>query len=125
VFCSVDYFRVFNSIVGLKGSHSTGTFDRHIAVPLPNIRGCTQILVQHEGNHCQSRCRSYDFGLGYSRLLRGQLAKHGQVGFRIVSFIQAIHELATSQAAIQASKEQAKAVVRHLEWVKVGAVSLS
>jgi len=32
----------------------------------------------------------------------------------------------TSQAAIQASKEQCKAVaLRHLEWAKVGSISVS
>jgi ATP-dependent metalloprotease len=46
--------------------------------------------------------------------------------FGIVSFIQPIYGLPTSQAAIQASKEQAKAVgLKHLEWAKVSAISLS
>jgi len=79
-----------------------GRFDRHIAVPLPDIRGRAQILVHH--------MKEIVIGSDVDPMI---LAR-GTPGFSGADLQNMVN-----QAAIQASKEQCKAVaLRHLEWAK-------
>jgi len=79
-----------------------GRFDRHIAVPLPDIRGRAQILVHH--------MKEIVVGPDVDPMI---LAR-GTPGFSGADLQNMVN-----QAAIQASKEQCKAVaLRHLEWAK-------
>ncbi|KAF8478682.1 ATP-dependent peptidase [Russula ochroleuca] len=79
-----------------------GRFDRHIAVPLPDIRGRAQILVHH--------MKEIIVGPDVDPMI---LAR-GTPGFSGADLQNMVN-----QAAIQASKEQAKAVaLKHLEWAK-------
>jgi len=79
-----------------------GRFDRHIAVPLPDIRGRAQILVHH--------MKEIVVGTDVDPMI---LAR-GTPGFSGADLQNMVN-----QAAIQASKEQAKAVkLKHLEWAK-------
>lgn len=79
-----------------------GRFDRHIAVPLPDIRGRTQIL-QH---HMRGVKTSQEVDL-----LR--LAK-GTIGFSGADLQNMVN-----QAAVQASKERCKEVqLKHFEWAR-------
>ncbi|KAH9981299.1 ATP-dependent peptidase [Lactifluus volemus] len=79
-----------------------GRFDRHIAVPLPDIRGRAQILVHH-----------------MKEIITGpdvdpMILARGTPGFSGADLQNMVN-----QAAIQASKEGCKAVdLRHLEWAK-------
>ncbi|KAI0306580.1 ATP-dependent peptidase [Multifurca ochricompacta] len=79
-----------------------GRFDRHIAVPLPDIRGRAQILVHH--------MKEIVVGSDVDPMI---LAR-GTPGFSGADLQNMVN-----QAAIQASKEQCKAVaLKHLEWAK-------
>ncbi|KAI9509379.1 ATP-dependent metallopeptidase Hfl [Russula earlei] len=79
-----------------------GRFDRHIAVPLPDIRGRAQILLHH--------MKEIVVGPDVDPMI---LAR-GTPGFSGADLQNMVN-----QAAIQASKEQCKAVaLRHLEWAK-------
>ncbi|KAH9997279.1 ATP-dependent peptidase [Russula vinacea] len=79
-----------------------GRFDRHIAVPLPDIRGRAQILVHH--------MKEIIVGPDVDPMI---LAR-GTPGFSGADLQNMVN-----QAAIQASKELAKAVaLKHLEWAK-------
>ncbi|KAI0302030.1 ATP-dependent peptidase [Russula brevipes] len=79
-----------------------GRFDRHIAVPLPDIRGRAQILVHH----------MKEIVLGPD--VDPMVLARGTPGFSGADLQNMVN-----QAAIQASKEQCKAVaLSHLEWAK-------
>jgi len=79
-----------------------GRFDRHIAVPLPDIRGRAQILVHH--------MKEIVVGPDVDPMI---LAR-GTPGFSGADLQNMVN-----QAAIQASKELCKSVeLRHLEWAK-------
>ncbi|KAI0006028.1 ATP-dependent peptidase [Russula compacta] len=79
-----------------------GRFDRHIAIPLPDIRGRAQILVHH--------MKEIVVGPDVDPMI---LAR-GTPGFSGADLQNMVN-----QAAIQASKELCKAVaLRHLEWAK-------
>ena len=100
-----------------------GRFDRHIAVPLPDIRGRAQILVHH--------MKEIIIGpdVDPTILARGTPGFSGADLQNMVKYVFAIVGLCfpgingqgqLSQAAIQASKEGCKAVaLKHLEWAKV------
>ena len=103
-----------------------GRFDRHIAVPLPDIRGRAQILVHHMKEIVVSPdvdpmilARGTP---GFSGADLQNMVKYALPTFP--PFFSVIDACRLSQAAIQASKELCKAVdLRHLEWAKVCTVS--
>ncbi|OBZ75445.1 ATP-dependent zinc metalloprotease FTSH 5, mitochondrial [Grifola frondosa] len=79
-----------------------GRFDRHIAVPLPDVRGRVQILKHHMKNVITAP--EVDTAI---------LAR-GTVGFSGADLQNMVN-----QAAVQASREGAKAVnLKHFEWAK-------
>ncbi|KAH9001276.1 ATP-dependent peptidase [Lactarius akahatsu] len=79
-----------------------GRFDRHIAVPLPDIRGRAQILVHHMKE------------IVVSPDVDPMILARGTPGFSGADLQNMVN-----QAAIQASKEQCKSVdLKHLEWAK-------
>ncbi|KAH9048103.1 ATP-dependent peptidase [Lactarius hengduanensis] len=79
-----------------------GRFDRHIAVPLPDIRGRAQILVHHMKE------------IVLSPDVDPMILARGTPGFSGADLQNMVN-----QAAIQASKEQCKSVdLKHLEWAK-------
>ncbi|TFY60785.1 hypothetical protein EVG20_g7287, partial [Dentipellis fragilis] len=81
-----------------------GRFDRHIAVPLPDIRGRAQILQHHMRD------------VVVSKEVDPMVLARGTPGFSGADLQNMVN-----QAAIQASKEKAKEVnLKHLEWAKVG-----
>ncbi|KAJ4487958.1 ATP-dependent peptidase [Lentinula aciculospora] len=79
-----------------------GRFDRHIAVPLPDIRGRVQILKHHMKNVTTS-----------SDVETMQLAR-GTPGFSGADLQNMVN-----QAAVRAAKEKATEVnLKHFEWAK-------
>lgn len=79
-----------------------GRFDRHIAVPLPDIRGRAQILQHHMRN--VSTAKDAD----------PKVLARGTPGFSGADLQNMVN-----QAAIQAAKERAKEVsLSHFEWAK-------
>ncbi|KAA1471177.1 ATP-dependent metallopeptidase Hfl [Dentipellis sp. KUC8613] len=79
-----------------------GRFDRHIAVPLPDIRGRAQILQHHMRD------------IVVSKEVDPMVLARGTPGFSGADLQNMVN-----QAAIQASKEKAKEVnLKHLEWAK-------
>ncbi|KAJ3732998.1 ATP-dependent peptidase [Lentinula guzmanii] len=79
-----------------------GRFDRHIAVPLPDIRGRVQILQHHMKNVTTS-----------SDVETMQLAR-GTAGFSGADLQNMVN-----QAAVRAAKEKATEVnLEHFEWAK-------
>ncbi|KAJ3845047.1 ATP-dependent peptidase [Lentinula raphanica] len=79
-----------------------GRFDRHIAVPLPDIRGRVQILQHHMKNVTTS-----------SDVETMQLAR-GTAGFSGADLQNMVN-----QAAVRAAKEKATEVnLKHFEWAK-------
>ncbi|KAI0256691.1 ATP-dependent peptidase [Lactifluus subvellereus] len=79
-----------------------GRFDRHIAVPLPDIRGRAQILAHH-----------------MKEIVVGPDADPMILARGTPGFSGADLQNMVNQAAIQASKEGCKAVaLTHLEWAK-------
>ncbi|KAL0946900.1 hypothetical protein HGRIS_013063 [Hohenbuehelia grisea] len=79
-----------------------GRFDRHIAVPLPDIRGRVQILNHHMK------------GVTCSPDVDPTILARGTPGFSGAD----LHNM-INQAAIQASKERATHVtLKHFEWAK-------
>ncbi|KAG5651599.1 hypothetical protein H0H81_008120 [Sphagnurus paluster] len=79
-----------------------GRFDRHIAVPLPDVRGRVQILKHHMQ------------GVTTSSDVDPKVLARGTPGFSGADLQNMVN-----QAAIQASKERATEVtLRHFEWAK-------
>ncbi|KZT11352.1 ATP-dependent metallopeptidase Hfl [Laetiporus sulphureus 93-53] len=79
-----------------------GRFDRHIAVPLPDVRGRVQILKHHMKDVVTEP------GVDPMILARGT-----------AGFSGADLQNMVNQAAVQASREGAKAVgLKHFEWAK-------
>ncbi|GAA6051831.1 hypothetical protein JCM3770_005488 [Rhodotorula araucariae] len=79
-----------------------GRFDRHIAVPLPDVRGRMEILKHHMRNIL------YDKKVDLSIIARGTIGFSG-------ADLQAL----VNQAAVKASAEDADAVrPSHFEWAK-------
>lgn len=79
-----------------------GRFDRHIAVPLPDIRGRTQILQHHM------------MGVKTSKEVDLMRLARGTAGFSGADLQNMVN-----QAAVQASKERCKEVqLSHFEWAR-------
>ncbi|TFY79058.1 hypothetical protein EWM64_g4956 [Hericium alpestre] len=79
-----------------------GRFDRHIAVPLPDVRGRAQILKHHM------------IEVVIDKDVDPMILARGTPGFSGADLQNMVN-----QAAIQASKEHANAVgLKHLEWAK-------
>jgi len=79
-----------------------GRFDRHVAVPLPDVRGRMEILKHHMRNIL------YDKKTDLSIIARGTIGFSG-------ADLQAL----VNQAAVKASAENAEAVrPSHFEWAK-------
>ncbi|KAI5481691.1 hypothetical protein MNV49_002917 [Pseudohyphozyma bogoriensis] len=80
-----------------------GRFDRHVVVPLPDVRGRMQILTHHLQNI------GYDkIGVDISTIARGTIGFSG-------ADLQAL----VNQAAVKASADNASAVrASHFEWAK-------
>ncbi|THH17804.1 hypothetical protein EW146_g3064 [Bondarzewia mesenterica] len=79
-----------------------GRFDRHIAVPLPDIRGRSQIL------------KHYMTDIVIGKDVDPMILARGTPGFSGADLQNMVN-----QAAIQASKERCKEVnLKHLEWAK-------
>ncbi|KAI0273626.1 ATP-dependent metallopeptidase Hfl [Gloeopeniophorella convolvens] len=79
-----------------------GRFDRHIAVPLPDVRGRAQILAHH----------MKEIVIGPD--VDPTILARGTPGFSGADLQNMVN-----QAAIQASKERCKSVtLKHLEWAK-------
>ncbi|KAH8107075.1 ATP-dependent metallopeptidase Hfl [Cristinia sonorae] len=79
-----------------------GRFDKHVAVPLPDVRGRTQILKHHMG------------GVTTAPEVDPMILARGTPGFSGADLQNMVN-----QAAIQASREGAVAVtLKHFEWAK-------
>ncbi|THU91162.1 ATP-dependent metallopeptidase Hfl [Dendrothele bispora CBS 962.96] len=79
-----------------------GRFDRHIAVPLPDVRGRVQILQHHMKN------------VTTSSDVDPKVLARGTSGFSGAD----LHNM-VNQAAVQAAKESAREVtLRHFEWAR-------
>lgn len=79
-----------------------GRFDRHVVVPLPDVRGRMQILKHHMRN------------VGYDKSIDVTLLARGTIGFSGAD-LQAL----VNQAAVKASTENAAAVREsHFLWAK-------
>jgi len=79
-----------------------GRFDKHVAVPLPDVRGRTQIIKHHMG------------GVTVAPELDPMILARGTPGFSGADLQNMVN-----QAAIQASREGATAVtLKHFEWAK-------
>ncbi|KAF5365739.1 hypothetical protein D9758_003350 [Tetrapyrgos nigripes] len=79
-----------------------GRFDRHIAVPLPDVRGRVQILQHHMKNVTTSSDAD------------PKVLARGTSGFSGAD----LHNM-VNQAAVQAAKERANEVtLRHFEWAR-------
>ncbi|KAJ3359680.1 ATP-dependent zinc metalloprotease FTSH 4, mitochondrial [Kappamyces sp. JEL0680] len=79
-----------------------GRFDRMVPVPLPDVKGRTQILNVHMK------------GIKFSRDVQSEIIARGTPGFSGADLANLVN-----QAAIKASKEAKKAVdMTHLEWAK-------
>ncbi|KAI0928719.1 ATP-dependent zinc metalloprotease FTSH 5, mitochondrial, variant 2 [Taiwanofungus camphoratus] len=79
-----------------------GRFDRHIAVPLPDVRGRVQILKHHMKDVITEP------------LVDAMILARGTAGFSGADLQNMVN-----QAAVQASREGAKAVtLKHFEWAK-------
>ncbi|KAF6765201.1 ATP-dependent peptidase [Ephemerocybe angulata] len=79
-----------------------GRFDRHVTVPLPDVRGRAQILMHHMRN------------VTTAPDVDPKILARGTPGFSGADLQNMVN-----QAAIQASKERATAVnLKHFEWAK-------
>lgn len=80
-----------------------GRFDRHIVVPLPDVRGRMEILKHHLRNIAFDK-----IGVDVSTIARGTIGFSG-------ADLQAL----VNQAAVKASVDDAPAVrASHFEWAK-------
>ncbi|KAI0670417.1 ATP-dependent metallopeptidase Hfl [Trametes maxima] len=79
-----------------------GRFDKHVAVPLPDVRGRVQILQHHMKN------------VTTSPEVDAMILARGTVGFSGADLQNLVN-----QAAVKAARDGAKAVdLRHFEWAK-------
>ncbi|KAI0362056.1 ATP-dependent metallopeptidase Hfl [Trametes cingulata] len=79
-----------------------GRFDKHVAVPLPDVRGRVQILQHHMKN------------VTTSPEVDAMILARGTVGFSGADLQNLVN-----QAAVKAAREGAKAVdLKHFEWAK-------
>lgn len=80
-----------------------GRFDRHVAVPLPDVRGRMEILKHHMRNIVHDKA-----AVDISIIARGTIGFSG-------ADLQAL----VNQAAVKASADRAEAVrPSHFEWAK-------
>jgi ATP-dependent metalloprotease len=97
-----------------------GRFDRHVAVPLPDVRGRLRILEHHSkaikvapGVNMVRGCRFYTSVLKMVLLAQVQVAR-GTPGFSGAQL-----ENLVNQAAVKASSDGSTMVnLKHIEWAK-------
>lgn len=113
LFCRLDGFTPGEGVILIGATNfpesldkalvRPGRFDRHIVVPLPDVRGRMEILKHHLRNIAFDK-----IGVDVSTIARGTIGFSG-------ADLQAL----VNQAAVKASVDDAPAVrASHFEWAK-------